>query len=207
VPRNGSETRERILAAAQALVIENGFAATSLDQVIAASESSKGAFFHHFDGKQALADALVDRYVEGDLGDLDEAIGVANRSRTPAGRVSAFLRWFENQGDQLIAAHSSCLYTSVLVERQLIDAGSGEPIARAVEEWRRRYGELLHAARPPAPQREIDDLADHLFATFEGAFMLVRSTGDAGHMRRQLRTYRRLVELWMDRPTTVRSSQ
>jgi TetR/AcrR family transcriptional regulator, transcriptional repressor for nem operon len=197
VPRNGSETRERILAAAEALVIENGFTATSLDQVIGASHTSKGAFFHHFDGKQALADALVERYVAADLADLDDALSVARRSRTPAAQVTAFLRWFENQGDALIAEHSSCLYTSVLVEQQLIDAGSGEPIARAVEEWRRRFGELLRAARPRAAQEEIDDLADHLFATFEGAFMLVRSTGDPGHMRRQLRTYRRLVQRWM----------
>jgi TetR/AcrR family transcriptional repressor of nem operon len=197
VPRNGSQTRERILASAETLVIENGFAATSLDQVIAASHSSKGAFFHHFDGKQALADALVERYVAGDLAHLERALAAADRRRTPAGRVTAFLRYFEDDADSLMAEQSSCLYASVLVERQLLDSGTGRPIRSAVEEWRRRYGELLREARPRAAQDEIDDLADHLFATFEGAFLLARSTGDPGHMRRQLRTYRRLVRRWM----------
>jgi TetR/AcrR family transcriptional repressor of nem operon len=197
VPRNGSPTRERILASAEALVIENGFAATSLDQVIAASRSSKGAFFHHFDGKQALADALVERYVAGDLAHLERALAAAARSRTPAGRVNAFLRYFEDDADALMAEQSSCLYASVLVERQLLDSGTGRPIRSAVGEWRQRYGELLRDARPRAAQDEIDDLADHLFATFEGAFLLARTTGDPSHMRRQLRTYRRLVRRWM----------
>lgn len=185
------------MATAEALVIENGFAATSLDQVITASHSSKGAFFHHFDGKQSLADALVERYAAGDLAHLERALAAAGRSRTPAGRVTAFLRYFEYGADSLMAEQSSCLYASVLVERQLLESGTGRPIRSAIEEWRHRYGELLREARPRVAQEEIDDLADHLFATFEGAFLLARSTGDPGHMRRQLRTYRRLVQRWM----------
>ena len=55
MPRDGSATRQRILDAAERLVIENGYSSTSVDQVIAASETSKGAFFHHSDSKLALA--------------------------------------------------------------------------------------------------------------------------------------------------------
>ena len=36
MPRDGTATRERILTSAEQLVIENGYAATSVDQVIAA---------------------------------------------------------------------------------------------------------------------------------------------------------------------------
>jgi len=41
---------------------------------------------------------------------------------------------------------------------------------------------------------DLAELADHVFVTFEGAFMLCRATGDPGHMRAQLRTLRQLVE-------------
>ena len=41
---------------------------------------------------------------------------------------------------------------------------------------------------------DVDALADNLFVTFEGAFLLCRSTGDPEHMRRQLATHRTLVE-------------
>jgi TetR/AcrR family transcriptional repressor of nem operon len=72
VAKDGTATKERILAAAQRLVIDHGFAATSLDQVIAASGTSKGAFFHHFTSKLDLARSLVDRYAAADLAHLDE---------------------------------------------------------------------------------------------------------------------------------------
>ena len=39
MPRDGSPNRQRILDAAERLVIENGFNATTLDQVIAACDS------------------------------------------------------------------------------------------------------------------------------------------------------------------------
>ena len=43
MPKDGTPNRERILDAAQQLVIENGFAATSVDQVLSAAGTSKGA--------------------------------------------------------------------------------------------------------------------------------------------------------------------
>ena len=42
-------------------MIEQGYNATSLDQVIAESSSSKGAFFHHFGSKADLALQLTQR--------------------------------------------------------------------------------------------------------------------------------------------------
>ena len=58
---------ERILDVAQHLVIENGFAATSVDQVIKAAGTSKGAFFHHFDSKLDLARAEHDDPQQADV--------------------------------------------------------------------------------------------------------------------------------------------
>ena len=40
---------------------------------------------------------------------------------------------------------------------------------------------------------DLDALADHVFVTFEGAFLLCRSTGSPEHMRAQLRVLRRLL--------------
>ncbi|HET9422246.1 MAG TPA: helix-turn-helix domain-containing protein, partial [Nocardioides sp.] len=98
MPKDGRATRERILDAAENLVIENGYAATSLDQVIAASQSSKGAFFHHFASKRALADALVDRYVVADIAMLEAGLAEAvTTSDDPAERAIAFVRFFEDK--------------------------------------------------------------------------------------------------------------
>ena len=195
MPRDGTATRERILDAAEHLVIENGYAATSVDQVIAASGSSKGAFFHHFDSKRDLARELVGRYVDADLAHLQAALDATSSIADPAKRALAFVKVFEDAGDELMAAQSGCLYTSVLTERELTVDSTAAEIRRAVLEWRTAYAGLLRAALGPrARSVDVDALSDHLFVTFEGAFLLCRSLGEPSHMRTQLQTYRLLLE-------------
>jgi len=65
------------------LVERNGFGATSVDQIQAEARTSKGAFFHHFESKKALARALVERYVDVDLAPLGQGLdSVANVEET-----------------------------------------------------------------------------------------------------------------------------
>ena len=59
-----AHTRERILAAAETIVLRQGFAGTPLDDILKATRLTKGAFFHHFKGKADLAAALVESYRE-----------------------------------------------------------------------------------------------------------------------------------------------
>ena len=59
-----SETRTRILDIAQDAVLSKGFGATSIDEIVAAAGITKGGFFYHFPDKNALAKALIERYIE-----------------------------------------------------------------------------------------------------------------------------------------------
>lgn len=198
MPKDGTPTRERILDAAERLVIENGFAATSVDHVIAESRTSKGSFFHHFESKLDLARSLVARYAAADIANLDHAVAtVREQTGDPAKQAIEFVRIFEDSADDLMSAQSSCLYVSILTERQLADAGTSEQIVAAIEAWRTALSDILGTAlagRPAATGIDPDALADHVFVTFEGAFILCRSTGDSGHMRAQLKALRQLFE-------------
>ena len=46
---------------------------------------------------------------------------------------------------------------------------------------------------------DAKELADHLFATFEGGYLLCRSLGSPEPMRAQLRVYRQLVQSLLGR--------
>lgn len=52
-------TRQTLLVAAATRFAEVGYHGTSLSEVIAASEVTKGALYFHFSSKQALADAVI----------------------------------------------------------------------------------------------------------------------------------------------------
>lgn len=200
MPRDGTATRTRLLDAAEALVEQNGFAATSVEQILEAAGSSKGAFFHHFPSKQVLARALVSRYVDADLELLARGLAAADRVEDVAERPIAFLRHYERWSAELVSEESACLYIAVLTERDLLDDEALGEIDRAVRAWRDGFAGLL---RPALAERASalapDELADHLFATFEGAYLMCRAARSPDPMRRQLRVLRQLVQIALGR--------
>jgi AcrR family transcriptional regulator len=57
--------RDAFLDVAQRLVETLGYEAMSVQDVLEALEVSKGAFYHYFDSKQALLEAVVERFADG----------------------------------------------------------------------------------------------------------------------------------------------
>ena len=70
------DTRVRILEVAEAAVLAKGFAATSIEEIIAEVGITKSGFFYHFRDKSALAKGLLLRYLENDKQTLDEGLGI-----------------------------------------------------------------------------------------------------------------------------------
>lgn len=199
MPRDGAPTRERILQVAERLVTEQGYNATSVDQVIAVSSSSKGAFFHHFSSKADLAATLVERYVAADLAHLDAGLAATAGIEDPGDRVVAFLRHYEDGADELMAAQSGCLYATVLAEREFSGSEINRQVGKAERAWRDAFADLLRPALAVrAAGIDVDALADHLYTTFEGAFILCRTLEDRTAMRAQLRVFRQLIEALLD---------
>lgn len=60
-PRVYSSSRDRILDAAEGVLLAGGVGGTTVDSVLRASGVSKGGFFHHFASKEALLAALLER--------------------------------------------------------------------------------------------------------------------------------------------------
>jgi TetR/AcrR family transcriptional repressor of nem operon len=178
-------------------MIEHGYNATSLDQVIAESSSSKGAFFHHFTSKLDLALVLTERYVARDLAHLDVGLAAISDIADPAARLVAFLRFYEDGADELMSEQSGCLYATVLAERELTGTEINDMVAKATIIWRSALVDLLQpalAAHRPDLEVDTDALADHLYTTFEGGYILCRTLEDRSAMRGQLRIFRQLLE-------------
>ena len=60
----GDETRRKILAAAADLFHKQGVGATSPDQIIEASGTGKGQFYHYFRNKEGLVHEVLQTYLE-----------------------------------------------------------------------------------------------------------------------------------------------
>ena len=57
--KNTRNTRGRIISAAWKLFYEQGYEDTTVEHIVFESETSKGSFYHYFDGKDALLGTLA----------------------------------------------------------------------------------------------------------------------------------------------------
>ena len=56
--KRGKNTKRKIVTAAWRLFYEQGYDLTTVDEIIELSETSKGSFYHYFEGKDALLSSL-----------------------------------------------------------------------------------------------------------------------------------------------------
>jgi AcrR family transcriptional regulator len=60
----GQATKKKLMDIAERLILNRGFSAMSIDEVIKEAGITKGGFFYHFDSKNDLVYALMQRYRE-----------------------------------------------------------------------------------------------------------------------------------------------
>lgn len=64
MPRKRISTKSRIVKAAWNLFYKKGYEQTTVEDIISASKTSKGTFYHYFKGKEALLNSLSDLFDE-----------------------------------------------------------------------------------------------------------------------------------------------
>ncbi len=87
--RDKDATRQRLLDAAEQVFADKGYHGTVVDDIIRASDSSKGGFYFHFPNKQAIFLSLVDKLVPRLATAIDRAIAAET---DPIAQLDAALR-------------------------------------------------------------------------------------------------------------------
>lgn len=199
MPRDGSLTRTKILDSAEALILDQGFSATSIDKLIDAVGLTKGTFFYHFKNKAALARSLVDRYAETDLSMQRDFRSRAEKlSRDPLQQVLIFVGLYEEMMEGLTDPFPGCLFASYLYEANLFDDETMGVIDNAYLDWRKNLGEMLNKAvetHPPALPVNTADLADMFTSVIEGAFIMSKTLKEPKLVAAQLGLYKNFLEL------------
>jgi AcrR family transcriptional regulator len=193
----GSSARERILVLAEAAVLEKGFAATSIDELIAGAGITKSGFFYHFRDKSELAKALMRRYIEvhdGVLADIFKRADELNDD--PLHGFLVALKLFAEMMADLPGAHPGCLVASFVYQDQLLSREVRELTVAGVEGWRRIFRDRLAAIavrHPPRIAVDLDDLADMANTLVDGGIILSKLMRDGEVLPRQVLLYREFV--------------
>lgn len=210
MPRDGTATRKRILDAAQALILERGYAGTTVDNVLTAVGITKGAFFYHFKSKDDLAKALLQRFADEDAEIYRQTRARAEKlSSDPLQQMLIFIRLFEDMFEGLKEPYPGCLFASYVYELQQFDDSTRTLISDAFLDWRALLRENFDAiARLYPPKNAVDsaNLADAFTVVLEGAFVTGKALDEPALVAEQLRLFRNYVELLFDASEHLRGA-
>lgn len=189
--------RARILDLAEAAVLQKGFGATSIEELIAGVGISKSGFFYHFPDKGELAKALLLRYIERDRVILDDIFSRADLlNDDPLHGFLVALKLFSDMMAAMTEVHPGCMVASVCYQEQLFDREVHELARDAAMAWHVRFRARLDAIvaqYPPRVPVDLDDLADMLSVMMDGGITISRIMRDPQLLARQVMLYRAFV--------------
>lgn len=173
----GRATRDQLIEVATGLFAEHGYEDTSIEAVLAAAGVSRGALYHHFAGKDALFQAVVDTLEARVLAELAEVTKDAPDAVSTL--HTGAMAWIDLASDPVVQR--------IL----LIDAP-------AVVGWEQRHAEdennalntmrmILHAVAQEGrlPEEFADPFAHMVLAAVDEAALMIARADDtaAAHAR------------------------
>ncbi|SFC08828.1 TetR/AcrR family transcriptional regulator [Tropicimonas isoalkanivorans] len=197
--KKGEQSRENILMAAKQLVMQNGFAGTSIDDILKAAGVSKGAFFHHFRSKAHLASELVRWHAGNDIRMFRTLAAEAEAMYDdPYDQLMKFLTDFEAYISNSAEPSRGCMYAVYTYESEALDEDVNAFVAETLQQWSaiyiRKFQEVIDRY-PPVRPVSARQLSEMIVSLIEGGLILQRAYGNTQITARQSEHFRDYLDL------------
>jgi AcrR family transcriptional regulator len=169
-----------VLDAATTLVFEHGVAGTTLDDVRAAANVSKGQLYHYFADKEDLIHAVIDRTIQQIL---DAQPALADLSSW-----KAIARWFDDLVALQVARHAvgGCPLGGLAGELAETDDVARRELAAGFDRWEEPLRIGLEKMREQGKLRRNADparMATATLAAIQGGLVLTQTRRDPQQVR------------------------
>lgn len=195
----GESTKENILEIAQHLMLQKGFSGTSLDEIIAQSNITKGGFFYHFDSKNDLAKHLMLKYQRDDEIFFNSLFERADElSEDPLQQMLLFLKLLAEAMENLPDVHPGCLVATFTSANQQLNDEVKKVTADCTLSWRELFALRLEKINQQYSMKTditTSELADMLSTIIEGGIILSRTFSDQKILAQQILQYRNYLRL------------
>jgi AcrR family transcriptional regulator len=179
--QQGRATRERIVQAAAQLIADHGAAATSLDDVIAATQASKSQLYHYFGDKHGLVEAVVEYQSAAVLGfharTLASVRSWEDLERWAGAMVAALERQHSRGGCPIGTLAAALADTDETLRALLSDAFATWRDAISGALRRLRHTGLL------ARDADLEKLTTITLSAIQGGLLLAKTTRDSGQLQ------------------------
>ncbi len=175
--RKGQQTRERIVAAAARLILQQGVAHTTLDDVRAEAGVSSSQIYHYFTDKESLVRAVVDYQAQTVVGQIHEPALAAIEG------ISGLRAW----RDMIVSTQrgadcrGGCPLGSLGSELAELDHAARRDVAAGYTRWEAAISACLTGMRDRGQLSAAADpgqLATAVLAALQGGLLLAKVERD-----------------------------
>lgn len=189
------DTRRSIVDAAQKIMSGKGFSAVGLNEILISANVPKGSFYHYFESKDALGEALLTEYFDDYLTDMDRTLNMPGQSAAQR-LMNYWLQWAQTQ--QSFDCQGKCLAVKLGAEvsdlsesmRQALKTGTAEIIGRLAVTI-----EAGAADSSLEVEGRADEIAQNLYQLWLGASVMAKIVRDAQPFEAALQMTRRILHL------------
>ena len=179
----GEETKEEILRQAAELFNRQGYAGSSISDIMRVTRLQKGGIYNHFKSKDELATEAFGYAIAC----MSQHYRTALRSKRHAvERLQAIIGVFHSYIDNP-PIKGGCPLLNTAVESDDAHPVLRERAQQAMNSWRDMICRIIHKGIEKGeirPMVDADEVATILISTLEGAVMMSKLYGDPIHIKR-----------------------
>jgi len=177
--RNPERTRQRLLEAAFREIHRYGFQSAGIDAILAATNVTKGALYHHFGSKEALGYAMVEEIVA--KFPRDRWLVPLERSKGKDA-IDALIAVVQAIPTRPRDIKGGCPLVNLAQEMSPLDEQFRKRLQRIFQGWREGVAATLRRGQEQGTvRRDVDarEAANFLIAMVEGYEVLAKNAQDA----------------------------
>jgi len=170
------DTRQRLLAVGEQLMLERGYHSTGLSDIVNSAGVPKGSFYHFFASKEAFAMAVLDQHFQ----DYDQATAelLTRPDLPPLIRIQHFFLAARDKMQQQ-NCEGGCLVGNLAQEMSDQDESFRLRLEQIMRSWQTHIARCLQEARDQGQlpdSTEPTEMARFLLNSWEGALMRSKVT-------------------------------
>ncbi|QGX99460.1 TetR/AcrR family transcriptional regulator [Roseovarius faecimaris] len=197
-PRSTETNRDKLMTVAELAILEKGYAATSIEEVIAEVGITKSGFFYHFRDKSELVKAILERHLIAEDAWFESMFSRARElSDDPLQEYLIFLRLLRESMESLPDVHPGCLIAATCFQERLFERDVHELADAALRKWREQFHTRLTKIAeiyPPKVEVDLVALADMVTVLTDGGIILSKTFREKEVLPRQIELYRQFIK-------------
>ena len=142
---NNQTTKDRILDAAEEIMLEKSFHSVGLKQILNVAKVPKGSFYHYFESKEQFGTEMLKHYMDQAGENKRRMLIYSDNESDPLKRLFIYL---DGSIDfiQSVAGRFPCLALKLASEVSDLSETMREELARGFEDWITIFCEVLDEA-------------------------------------------------------------